>query len=300
MPNDGKDLEALVAFVERQLLPKGFEVKTNSRTFADGVPVAEFDVEIRGKVGSTELAWLIECRDRPSHGPAPGSWIEQLVGRRGRFGFNKVTAVSTTGFAQGVRDYAKQSDIELREVKALTPDQFTWLRLEHIRMRVREYRLIGCGFRIAPDIPKEILDAYAAAMQNRLNGHENILHASDGSKVVSVYDALMGVVHRNREFGEGPPRVLNILSEYPNDQSHYVVKTPKGAIRIRAIHFVAEMTLTEEFIPFEAVEYRKLEESTPISQRASAKFSIDDKKFALDLDRISGSEATRITMRKVE
>jgi len=73
MSPDGKQLEALVAFVEEALVPPGFEVKANSRVFNDeGVQIAEFDIEIRGKVGSTTIAWLIECRDRPGQGAAPG------------------------------------------------------------------------------------------------------------------------------------------------------------------------------------------------------------------------------------
>ena len=80
-------------------LPVGFEVKSNERVFNDGgIQIAEFDIEIRGKVGTTMIAWLIECRDRPAQGAAPGSWIEQLVGRRNRFGFNKVTAVGVSEF----------------------------------------------------------------------------------------------------------------------------------------------------------------------------------------------------------
>lgn len=107
MTSDGKQLEALVSFVEETLVPQGFSVNTNTKVFNDeGIQVAEFDVEVRGKVGTTDIAWLIECRDRPSQGAAPGSWIEQLVGRRARFGFNKVTAVSTTGFAAGAEEFA--------------------------------------------------------------------------------------------------------------------------------------------------------------------------------------------------
>ena len=127
--NDGKYLEALVAFVEEQMLPEGFEVKTNQKIYNDdGVQIAEFDVEIRGRLGTTEIVWLIECRDRPRSGAAPGSWIEQLVGRRSRFGFNKVTAVSTTGFTDGARAFAKQQGIEARVVESLTPEAFDWLK----------------------------------------------------------------------------------------------------------------------------------------------------------------------------
>jgi hypothetical protein len=67
MTSDGKQLEGLVSFVEKTLLPQGFNVKTNERVYNDeGIQIAEFDIEARGKVGSTDFAWLIECRDRPS------------------------------------------------------------------------------------------------------------------------------------------------------------------------------------------------------------------------------------------
>ena len=72
-------------------------------------------------------------QDGPTEGPAPASWIEQLKGRRSRFGFNKVTAVSTTGFSKAARDFAKREGIETREVKALTPEHFTdWLVMHTI------------------------------------------------------------------------------------------------------------------------------------------------------------------------
>jgi len=60
MAVNGKQLESLVAFVEETLLPEGFTVTTNERVFnEEGIQIAEFDIEIRGKVGSTAIAWLI-------------------------------------------------------------------------------------------------------------------------------------------------------------------------------------------------------------------------------------------------
>src|SRR3954468_23422948 len=116
MTSDGKSLEELVAFVEQTLVPQGFTVETNKRVYSDeGVQAAEFDVEIEGKFGSTPMRWLIECRDRPASGAATAAWIEQLAGRRDRFQFNKVTAVSSTGFTAEAKRYAAQVGIELRE-----------------------------------------------------------------------------------------------------------------------------------------------------------------------------------------
>lgn len=117
MSRGGKVLERIVTSIEKLLLGKEFTVTPNDMVFDDeGNQIAEFDISIEGKVGSTSFKWLIECRDRPSKGPAPGSWIEQLSGRKLRFSFDKVIAVSTTGFSPSAKTAAKNLNITIREV----------------------------------------------------------------------------------------------------------------------------------------------------------------------------------------
>jgi hypothetical protein len=120
MGNTGKELEKLVREMEERFLGAGFTVTPRVLVYdADGAQVAEFDILITGTLGDTPIEWLIECRDRPSDGPAPMSWIEQLVGRKLRFNFDKVIAVSTTGFARGVVREARRLGITLRTVNAI-------------------------------------------------------------------------------------------------------------------------------------------------------------------------------------
>jgi aspartyl-tRNA(Asn)/glutamyl-tRNA(Gln) amidotransferase subunit C len=119
--NTGKELERLVERLERLLVPSGFVVSTNQRILdTDGVQLAEFDIEVRGRIGRQSVNWLIECRDRPSEGPAPSSWIEQLVGRRAIHSLDNVIAVSTTGFSEPAARIAKKSGIVLRRVDAVS------------------------------------------------------------------------------------------------------------------------------------------------------------------------------------
>jgi hypothetical protein len=154
LASDGKDLELLVAFVEETLVPQGFSVSMNKRVFDDeGNQIAEFDVEVSGKLGSTDVRWLIECRDRPSSGAAPVAWIEQLVGRRDRFRFSKVTAVSTTRFASEARNYAERAGIEVREVKTLSPEEFwPWLQLSHMTFATRVHKLDHAKILLRPPV----------------------------------------------------------------------------------------------------------------------------------------------------
>ncbi len=126
--NDGKSLESLVTMIERYLAPSGFTVETRKHVYENGVQVAELDIIITGKVGTSTFKGLIECRDRLSEGAAPASWIEQLVGRRNRFNFSSVMAVSSTGFSHGAISYAAQVGIELRTLDGLTYEAFQhWL-----------------------------------------------------------------------------------------------------------------------------------------------------------------------------
>lgn len=136
-------LESLVSMIEQSLIPYGFQIIANRLVYDDdGNQLAEFDLEVRGKIGTATIAWLIECRDRPASGTAPGSWIEQLVGRRARYGFNKVTAVSATGFSPSARHCARQEGIDLREVQSLEFNDFSsWLttpqKISSVRHHIR-------------------------------------------------------------------------------------------------------------------------------------------------------------------
>lgn len=130
--NSGKQLEQFVKQIESLLIPQGFSVESRKRVYNDaGIQIAELDIMITGKVGSAPYKLLIECRDRQSEGPASVSWIEQLVGRRARFKFDKVIAVSTTGFTVGAVAFANESSIELRSVSTLTlGDVAAWFRFQ--------------------------------------------------------------------------------------------------------------------------------------------------------------------------
>jgi|SRR5882724_8394553 len=118
--NSGKPLEKLVREIEQHLLPSGFGVQANEKIFDDdGQQIAEFDLIISGNLGSSCIRWLIECRDRPSEGAAPGSWIQQLVGRKEQFKFDKVFAVSTSGFSPSAIAAAESGNIILRTVETV-------------------------------------------------------------------------------------------------------------------------------------------------------------------------------------
>ncbi|WP_454860004.1 hypothetical protein [Pseudomonas veronii] len=77
---DGKQLENVVTYIESLRLPADWTITPRVLSRTDtGRPEAELDILVEGKVDMTDFTWLIECRDRPSAGPAPAAWIEQLI-----------------------------------------------------------------------------------------------------------------------------------------------------------------------------------------------------------------------------
>jgi hypothetical protein len=307
MRSDGKQLEGLVSFVEKTLLPQGFDVKTNERVYNDeGIQIAEFDIEIHGKVGSTSIAWLIECRDRPGQGPAPGSWIEQLVGRRMRFGFNKVTAVSTTGFAAGAVDFGRTQGIELREVKSLSPDEFSeWLVMRHFHFIEHVTRLDHAVILINEGEGENKRVALSEAISSQ-SGNDKVLRSSKRGELVSTAVVFSGAVSEAGTLFDGlepngPGKSIKLQVRYTNEADHFVVDTSLGPVRVEAIMFFGELSVRERLIPLTiTAEYRQAETGEPISQVASfAPHSIDGKMFSLEMHRISESGETHIVLRKL-
>lgn len=306
MASDGKHLEALVAYVEETLLPEGFTVSTNERVFNDeGVQVAEFDIEVRGKVGSTTIAWLIECRDRPTSGPAPGSWIEQLVGRRTRFGFNKVTAVSTTGFAAGAAEFALSQGIEIREVKALEPDEFAdWLAIRHLRHVVRHTTLLNASLLIDESEPQEKRQALADLL-SKASAKDAFLKSSKSGERTTPAHAFSGAAGGvDGLFDDlapnGPEKTVRLHANYTDDD-HFVVETAKGPVRLSAIVFDGELRIIETLIPLMVTaEYRRAETGEVISQVASfAPQSINGMKFSTEMHKMADTGETRVILRRL-
>jgi hypothetical protein len=305
MSSDGKQLEFLVAFVESELLPAGFTVLKNERVFNDeGVQVAEFDIEIRGKVGSTTIAWLIECRDRPGQGSAPGSWIEQLAGRRLRFGFNKVTAVSTTGFSPSAADFAKQQGIETREVRSLDPSEFAdWLQISSLRQVRKITKLLHADIFLNPHAAEDIKAAALQAISNA-SGNDALLRSSSTGVSANLSQAFFAAVQ------SVPDAFENVSEEHPvdvelnstyQDDDHFLLDSVLGTIRVQSIRFQGELRIEVTTVPLvKTAEYRHAESGELVSQLAAfAPQEILGMKLAVELHRMASTGGTHLTMRRL-
>jgi hypothetical protein len=302
--SNGKQLEALVAFVEKTLLPQGFDVKTNTRIYNDDrVQIAEFDVEIRGKVGSTAISWLIECRDRPAKGPQPGAWIEQLVGRRGRFGFNKVTAVSTTGFAAGAVEYAEQEGIELREVSSLSPDAFYWLALRSIHETKHLTKLQHATFLVSQDETEERRDALAAALSNAAVEAAFLRFVPTGEMVTAAQAFLSVVQEVGTLFSDllpnGRGREIRLHAQY-TEAGYFEIESVAGWIPVREILFIGELMVEERLVPLvNTVQYMGSDGEVISELAAFATQEISGCSYSMEMHRFGKDGETHIAFRRI-
>lgn len=307
MAGTGKLLEVFVAQIEKILLPQGIAVTPNEKVYDDeGVQIAEFDIEIDGKIGSTRLKWLIECRDRPSQGPTPGSWIEQLVGRRERFSFNKVIAVSTTGFAAGAKEYADRAGIEVRTVTEADVNQIKdWFLVDKMPLFRKHGRLDHARLLVSnaesDEIKNALLKKLKAIPANQPNqpilepvGQEEriTLIAAFQSAVNSVeglYDELMP---------RGGAKKIKLRVAYPQDDGHFVTDTELGKVRITEILFQGELSVEKEEIPIAAIrKYENVSQEEDIATTASFDLEVDGRPMECSFHRIANTGETHILLR---
>jgi len=293
MSNTGKFLESFVNRIEKILLPDSFTISSNEKVFKDdGTQIAEFDIEIEGKVGTTNFKWLIECRDRPTQGPAPGSWIEQLVGRRDRFKFDKVIAVSTTGFAEGAKEYAKDAGIEIRTVTEANIDQINdWFLLKNMSLCKRGVVLEHATLLVDKNEPKERQEALNKILVDN-SPESKILMSTETGKRITVATAFALAASDTKGLydeiiPQGGAIKVNLHVTYPQDDSHYVVESSLGNIRIREILFQGELTVAVEEIPIMTIKkYGSLISGEVIATTASFNFETNGKSQELSFNKI--------------
>lgn len=305
MATDGRNLEALVAYVEQQFLPQGFNVENRVRRYgADGIQIAEFDIVVFGKVGTTEFEWLIECRDRPAEGPAPGSWIEQLVGRRTAHGFHKVTAVSTTGFSSGARSIAATSAIELREVGDLEPEAFRlWMQMTSVTVTNRIAKATGAYFaanEADSAALRDLLDKMTETgpIQNK----DRILRKSSDGSFVSIDEAFLGALQHTSEYTELPaaerPYRIRADVSYSNDSDHFQLQGLTRLIRVRSISFLGEVQVQQHEAPLLSALRYDDHTGQMISEFVSfAPMALGENLYSLEFHRIPGLDQTQIALR---
>jgi hypothetical protein len=273
MMNDGKSIERIVKLIEGWLIPEGFKIESRKAVYDEGVQIAEFDIEISGKIGSAPFKGLIECRDRPSEGPAPASWIEQLYGRCKRFNFDKVMAVSTTGFAKGAKKEAERFNIELRNLEDVTYDTVAnWLPF-NAPLIIRHGEFSDTKVYLEYNHDQEHHDTLTLKMDTN---QANFIHTETGEKL-SLKEIWQKTLNENPQlFGRikpnSEPKSLTIRANYSQSKK-YQLLMEKKLVPISYIDFQATLRVIIPRMPISQIaqylsQRSKSEEEEQIVQLA--------------------------------
>jgi hypothetical protein len=307
MAKSGKNLEKLVRRIESYLLPIGFNVNSNDRIYNDeGVQVAEFDVEITGKLGSTDIKWLIECRDCPSDGPAPGSWIEQLVGRRDRFQFNKVTAVSTTGFSPGALKYAQESGIETRLVNSITvEDIWNWFRISELTYLDDHAHLHDVKLYFSDQLTSTEIQSIKKLL-DKLTLNTPAFYSVKIGQIFTALSMFQLLLQKHPEvFSSAKSNPEGILYKFkvklPTGENGFQINTENGTHQVLGIDFTAELTRNVHTFPIDSLfEYRATNKGGVIAQTARFQVDIKNERYEIDFEKINYTYELKISIERKE
>lgn len=270
--NDGKNLEQLVADLERVASGSGRKVEINRREFLDnGKQLIEFDIVVTTRSGENEHRCLIECRDRPSQGPAPGSWIEQLYGRKLLNEFHQAVAVSTTGFSEGAIHWAEKGCIELRTAEELSSPE-NWLCSSWItHSKTGAYS----GIKIYPIDTSEQMKTFLSELQANTK-EEPMLKFEKHPDLIRPKDLLQNTCLNDKyNFYEG----LSPGIERPVEIKYVSIDGPLGCVSLRlgkhdipleSVLLTGTVKITEYVDQFSSIEaVRETINQTLIGQRIS-------------------------------
>jgi hypothetical protein len=298
---DGKKLEELVAEIERIVAKAGKTVEVNKRFYDDqGVQVAEFDILITFSSDLGEHKWLIECRDRPSQGSAPGSWIEQLIGRKFLHQLDRVIAVSTTDFSPGAKHWAETGSIELRTVnQAEVPENWLCTAVTilnrtgtfkdckvNLSGRELEQGYIENVIEYMPFNPDNIIVSFEK-LDTRLSPRELFQSLCFDDKN-AIY----------KDVAPGKSKSIHIICPPDLEMTGLMfMEFGEFKVPLENIEFSGEARIEMNTVPFDKVEiYRRSKEQGFIGQRITCLFETDQEQMKFQFYDVGVEEGRQIAI----
>jgi len=285
----GERFENFVRQIEETTLPSGFVITPRKCIYNEGVQLAEFDIDIEGIVNGTKFKWLIECRDRPSEGPAPVGWIEQLVGRKFIHKYSKVTAVSTTGFSAGAAQIAQKGNVELKKTREVTYEEVkSWMRSSTLTLMDPIGTLLECKMFIDEKYIEKAIEA-GLDIETELD-NESLLFKNIKTSEKQNFLDLFNTTLNNRFMSDPTldyfqennlPQDFRITGETNND---WEIQNRKMNIPVRKILFSARTTsIKKTEVPVSKILNYSVNDGAELLSQ-SACFSLENNSNEIDIN----------------
>ena len=96
---------------------------------------------------------------------------------------------------------------------------------------------------------------------------------------------------------QGGSKEIILRAAYPQDNSHYVIETKQGNIRIKEILFQGKITLAIEDIPIAAIKkYTNISSGVDIATTASFNFDVDGRPLEISFHKIADTGETHVLL----
>jgi hypothetical protein len=275
MIRDGRALETFVKQIEEEAAAPGTTVEPRVKAYSeDGKQIAEFDIVVTGKFGTGDIKWLLECRDRPSEGAAPNSWIELATRYR----------------------------IELRSVNKVDPSEFAdWFQVELMECFNRVADLKHCGVEFA----EEQSEAQKMEIEALLTQGANAMRlwSPQDQAYTTASHAFLALVSQHNLWDDlpiGQKKGISIVGEYPADD-RFQIELDSGRLTVSRMRFDGELWVEKTLVPIAAAEeYSTVgEESEVIAQRVQYQLPAHGRNFALEIIRLPDGRQ-QVQMRVVD
>lgn len=242
----GRELEELVAALEAALAQSNLKVQSPEYvTGRHSGKRCEVDVSIRGKIGSTTIFLMIECRDRRDTEGV--DWIEQVATKRQDVGADKAIVVTSADFSEGAKNMAESLGVGIRTLKQLEEgDTFTWLGYTRVQSSVCRFQVL----RVTPGIP-DLLAETLAEIPSLLGTHvhEVRLRGPAGAPYASVGDVVEALHTFTSMWDDVPGDGTRVITIKKLRLDGYELEATSGWITIEGIAFRLVLWIETEELP---------------------------------------------------
>lgn len=255
----GRELERFVAFLEKVLGSDNVKIKSPDYLMGKlSESQREVDVSIRGKIGSSEIFVIAECRDRKDTEDV--RWIEQIATKRNEVGADKAIAVSSFGFTDGAIKMAKKLGIRLMILDEVDPQELRdWMQLEVMRSLTYWWNPLKTEFSIPP--PPDSL----VVGKKEFKSDDKVFRRKKDGTLVSLNDIWAAQNHEILCQGvtvNGDKVVRDFTWKWKNNDC-FQWATSTGGVNITKMHILAEIWIVETRHPITST-YRYQEDGKPL------------------------------------
>jgi hypothetical protein len=220
-----KKFEKIIADIQRQLTPNATVIH-NYKIAGKRGRKRQIDVYIEQKFGFVSVVTIVECKNRKR--PITIDEIEAFPIKMKDVNANAGIVISTSGFSDGVADFAKEYNFKLMEYRKADETDWNELLGEHTWLNIVKPRITNARHYLRVEATKEFIEV----------GPKTVLFDSKSKSIDSLEERILTyLVESSPNFIFLPE--LQLLERV--DDTYIKNKDSDYLIKVDEIHFLAEI-----------------------------------------------------------